>query len=148
METLKADHKKALDAVNLENENLQAEVAGLKEEISAKVDAHTADQEALNGRIEELQTQLEACETVNAALQAEIEKLDPKALRAGRAATATEPAKLTLPSETFSVDDQAYRFVAPVFVHKGQRITAEAALKDEALQAQLVADGAGVITTV
>ncbi|HEU4634345.1 MAG TPA: hypothetical protein VFS22_10185 [Flavisolibacter sp.] len=112
--------EKTLEQLQQENADLQAEVASLKEEV-------------------------ETVNAVNEELQAKIEDLSTGKSIGEEGEKAQKKEKAVLPTETFTVDGQAYKFISPVFMYQKERIVAATALKDESLLAKLVAAKLGVI---
>lgn len=109
----------------------QTEVAKLQE-----------DKKELEATVTLLKNENEALNAVNDELTAKVEELSKPAAEAAKEAPEE---KLEVPSTTFKVGKEEYRFVAPVFHYKGQRILAKNALSDAALLKELVDKKAGII---
>lgn len=127
-----------------ENPNDQA--ASLLDVANNKLAETAKEVASLKAENEALKTENETLSAVNEELSAKVEELS-KASAAPKSEAAAEK-KVTIPTATFKVAEKEYRFVSPVFFYKQQRITAEAALSDEALLAALVTMGSGAIKAV
>jgi predicted nuclease with TOPRIM domain len=102
----------------------------------------------LQATIEKLQTENVALKTENEALTAVNEELTAKLEELSKEPAKSEEAeekKPEIPQDTFTVGKKKYRFITPVFVYNKQRITAEAAIKDNTLLAELVKIKSGFI---
>lgn len=100
----------------------------------------------LQGKISDLETELELTKEVNAELSAKIEELSQKGTLGDAGEKAQAEAKPVLPTETFEVGGVKYKFISPVFVYGGKRIEAAKAITDSSLLSELVDKGVGVIT--
>ena len=73
---------------------------------------------------------------------------DTKKTEGAAAAPSETEKKKVIPSDVFEADGKKYKFVAYAFILDGEQITAEQALKDEKVLAQLVKIKSGVIAPV
>jgi predicted RNase H-like nuclease (RuvC/YqgF family) len=111
----------------------------------------TGIESTLQQTIEKLQVENNSLKAENEALTAVNEELTAKVEELSKEPSAGQPAeekKPEIPKESFKVDKKEYRFITPVFVHKKQRVTAEAALKDKVLLAHLVKIKSGFIQEI
>lgn len=131
-----------------ENSNDQA--AALLAGANEKVQALTAERDALNKENEvltkerdELREENELLTAVNDELQTKVEELSsPKTIKE---AIEKKSEKLTVPTDSFEVDGVKYKFISPVFVHKKTRVVAADALNNEELLKELVQMGSTLI---
>jgi predicted nuclease with TOPRIM domain len=123
---------KTIEELQQENEQLTTENEELK-----KVNENLASEN------QSLKEEVETVTAVNDELQLKVEELST--IAPSEPTAKSSESKPVLPTSTFEVHGETYRFISPVFMYKGQRFTAEAALQDYCLLAQLVDAQSGCI---
>jgi predicted nuclease with TOPRIM domain len=129
-------------------ESHEANAALVQENTSLKTANAFAEKKAKEDDklIADLQQEVAVLNAVNDELSAKLSEVSTSektvADHVKEAAALKAP---VVPEESFSVDGKEYVFVMPVFQHKHQRVTAEAALHDQDLLAHLVKIKSGLI---
>ncbi len=111
-------------------------------ELQEQLDAANADLQIANDKVSALEAENAELKAANQALAAAVPKSVEKDVKI----------KPILPATTFEVDGKKYRFIIAYFkvcnYNDNQPVTAEEALADKNLLAQLVQEGSGVIEEV
>jgi chromosome segregation ATPase len=147
--------EKTIEQLLAENKELQEEAASLKAEITSYLAQLTSLKEEVASLENEnasqlagltsLKEEVETVTSVNDELQAKIVELSEAKSFTEAANKIVEQKSAKIPAETFEVEGKKYKFISPVFMHKKQRITAENALADSSLLAELVSIKSGSI---
>lgn len=134
----------AHSATKTEFEKAKSSVEILKEDNITTKDAlekEQADHLKTKGALETEKSNHLATMTQNTSLEETIEDMELKLKNAGQPVADNKNAvakKAMVPKETFTVGDEGYVFTIPKFRHNGKDVTADQALQDTPLLAELV----------
>ena len=139
------------DGLLMENTSLKSALEKFAKDLEAsqndtKIQAEARMKEAEGMRV--LQSENETITKINDELVAKIEELSAVKGPVDLAKKANEVKTVSTPKESFEVDGVKYKFIAPVFMFKKERIVAADVINDSAKLAELVAAKLGTIQKV